>query len=106
MRTMQLLGRRLLDGLRWFFEGWVFATFALWALLFFNALMIALLLLPPSETALGAFAQDFKRRCLEFDPVTGKFDWSYLIPYFTGPLVLGVATVAVYRRQRSLPCWR
>jgi hypothetical protein len=101
MKTLQLLGRRLLDGLRWFFEGWAFATFTLWTLLFFNALMLALLFVPASESALGSFAQDFKRRCLEYDPVTGRFDWSYVIPYLTAPLVLGVATVLVYRRQLS-----
>lgn len=82
-----------------FFERGYFAVFMLSALLFWNALMITLVMLPEAESGIGAFAQEFRQWCFGYDEATGTINWAYIIPFITVPLILGGATVAVYFGQ-------
>jgi protein SCO1/2 len=85
--------------MRRLFEGPWFAVFMIAALVLWNAFILVIMLVPPMDGTLGAFTEDFKRRCLEYDPLTGRADWGNALPYLTVPFVLGTATVLVYRGQ-------
>ncbi|MBZ0136805.1 MAG: hypothetical protein K8I27_10570 [Planctomycetes bacterium] len=82
-----------------FMEDGRFAVFMLAALLLWNGLMIALVAVPPAGGAVGEFASEFRKWCFRYDADTGAIDWTFTIPFFTAPLVLGAATIAVYYRQ-------
>ncbi len=93
------LMRRSPGLLRRLFEGPWFALFMISALMFWNALILALMFLPSAPGPLGAFSEDFRRRCLEYDAATGSVVWANALPYITVPVVLAVATTLVYARQ-------
>ncbi len=81
------------------FEGPWFAVFMMSVLVLWNALILTLMLMPPANGPLGSFTEDFRRRCLEFDAVTGSVVWGNALPYITVPAVLATGTLLVYRRQ-------
>jgi protein SCO1 len=82
---------------RYFGEGW-FAVLMISTVVFWHILLLGLLAVPQSETAFGEFAEDFRRRCLEFG-TTGSYNWAFIIPMFTAPIVIGTAVVLVYKRS-------
>jgi hypothetical protein len=82
---------------RYFGEGW-FAVFMISTVVFWHILLVGLLLVPASETSFGEFAEDFRRRCLEFG-TTGSYNWAFIIPMITAPVVIGSATFFVYRQS-------
>jgi hypothetical protein len=79
-------------------QGGGMAVFLLTAVVLWNALMLALLLLPASESAMGSFASDFRRLCLEADSFGGTGNWAFAIPFLLTPAILGAAVFMVYRR--------
>jgi protein SCO1/2 len=89
----------VLGSLRALFEGPWFALFMISVLVLWNALILTLMLMPAAPGPLGAFTEDFRRRCLEYDAATGSVVWANALPYITVPSVLAVATVMVYRKQ-------
>lgn len=91
--------------LRSLFEGPWFAVFMLCVLVMWNAMLVAMMLMPDAEGALGDFTADFKRRCFDYDSMTGSVKWASVLPYVTAPFILGTATFLVYRRQLAL-AWR
>ncbi|MCC7510176.1 MAG: SCO family protein [Planctomycetes bacterium] len=93
--TATIAGRTL----RSLFEGPWFAVFMLCVLVVWNAMLVAMMLMPDAQGALGEFTADFKRRCFDYDSVTGSVKWASVVPYVTAPLILGTATFLVYRRQ-------
>lgn len=95
MRTAASTGRTL----RSLFEGPWFAVFMLSVLVAWNAMLVAMMLMPDAQGALGEFTADFKRCCFDFDAVTGSVKWASVVPYVTAPLILGTATFLAYRRQ-------
>jgi protein SCO1 len=80
---------------RYFGEGW-FAVFMISTVVFWHVLLLGLLMVPASESSFGEFAEDFRRRCLEYG-TTGSYNWAFIIPLFTAPIVIGTATFLVYR---------
>jgi protein SCO1 len=82
-----------------FIEDGRFAVFMLAALLLWNGLMLALVAIPPQGGVIGEFASEFRKWCFRYDATTDTIDWTFTIPFFTVPFVLGAATVAVYYRQ-------
>lgn len=87
---------------RRFFRSWRFGAFSLAAVLLYHLLLISIMLVPASAPgALGQFAQDFRRWCLDYDDVQG-INFGFVIPLFTGPVVLGVITLAIYGSQWRL----
>lgn len=84
---------------RRFFRSWRFGVFSLTAVLLYHLLLLSVLLVPDTATgALGQFAQDFRRWCLDYDDAQGV-NFGFVIPLFTGPVVLGLITWAIYGSQ-------
>ena len=81
------------------FEGPWFAVFMVSVLVLWNAMLLAVMLAPDLQGPIGAFSADFKRRCLQYDSLTGSVNWGNAIPYMVTPVVLGTATVLIYRKQ-------
>jgi protein SCO1/2 len=77
-----------------FLAGGGFPAFAISLVLFYELLLLALLLTPGAETGLGAFAEEFRIWCFGQDPATGRLDWGYVIG-MTGPPLLLVAMLAL-----------
>jgi protein SCO1/2 len=81
------------------FSGWRFPVFALSLIIAYELLIVAMLLLPISDDALGRFAEEFKIWCFGYDPATGKSQPMYLFLMLTEPLVLGLVLAGVYGKQ-------
>lgn len=96
---------RVAARVRRFFRSWRFGVFSLAAVVLYHLLLGAILLVPQSTAgALGEFAQDFRRWCLDYDDVQG-INPGFLIPLVVGPLMLGLITLAIYGSQLPL-AWR
>jgi protein SCO1 len=51
---------------------------------------------PVSDTAWGAFAEDFKVWCFGYDPETGSIQWIYLFMFTINPLILSLVILFVW----------
>lgn len=69
---------RVLEAIRGFFGGGAFPVFTITLLLCWESFLIGVLLVPPSPSALGAFAEDFRVWCFGYDPSTGRTEWAYV----------------------------
>lgn len=90
---------RMLKAAGGVFEDGRFAVFMLAALLFWNGLMLALVAIPPERGPLSEFAGEFRKWCFRYDADSETIDWTFTIPFFSVPMVLGLATLVVYFRQ-------
>jgi protein SCO1/2 len=79
----------LIEVIERFLSGGGFPVFALSLLLFYELLLIGLLLTPGGETGLGAFAEDFRVWCFGYDPATGRLEWGYVAAMTAPPALLG-----------------
>jgi protein SCO1/2 len=70
---------RMVRRLHGFLVGGSFPAIALSILVCWVALLIGILMIPPSPTALGAFAEDFRIWCFGYDPATGRTEWAYVM---------------------------
>ncbi|MCC6465751.1 MAG: hypothetical protein IT463_10465 [Planctomycetes bacterium] len=82
-----------------FFHTWRFPVFLFAALAFYGAVTAAILAIPPGDGALGGFARDFRRWCLDSDTDGSAVNAGFVIPFVTVPVVLVLATVAIYWGQ-------
>jgi len=80
-----------LETLQRFMGGGGFAAFALWLVLFYELLLVWLLLVPPGTSE---FADEFRVWCLGYDPATGHTEWAYVMS-MTVPQALLAAMVAL-----------
>jgi protein SCO1/2 len=80
-----------LEILQRFIGGGGFPAFALWLVLFYELLLLWLLLMPPGSSE---FIDEFRMWCLGYDPATGHTEWSYVMA-MTVPQALLAATVAL-----------
>lgn len=76
-----------------FFTSWRFPLFTLSVLLFFAMLVLALALIPVSDSGIGTFAEEFKIWCLGYDPATGEMESMYLVMFLVQPLILSLFIV-------------
>ncbi len=90
--------RKVLEGIRVFFESWRFPSFMLIVVALYMIVELAILFIPPAPDGLGAFAEDFRTWCFGYDPATGRMEWSYLVMFLTQPLILGAVIYAFWRR--------
>ena len=81
-----------------FFGGPAFPVFVLAVLLLYEASLVALTLVPPADTGLGAFAADFRVWCLAADPATGRTNWGYAIGMMSPPLLVAVPVAWLWWR--------
>jgi len=80
--------RMVTDAVYRFLVGGGFPAFTLCLLLFYVMLLVGLLLAPPGQTGLAAFADDFRIWCFGFDPATGRVEWSYVVAMTVPPMML------------------
>lgn len=79
-----------------FFISWRFPSFMLAALFFSWVLIMIMVFVPVTDTAWGAFAEDFKVWCFGYDPATGSIQWIYPIVFTINPLILSVVILFVW----------
>lgn len=84
-----------------FFAGWTFPVAALTVLVLFTSLMLTILLVPPGETALQVFANDFKIWCFGLDPTTGQVQIIYVMAMVVGPMMMCLVIVGVWWQPLS-----
>lgn len=68
---------------------WPFAAFLLFAIVFSELALGALMLWPADAGAFGAFADEFRKWCLGQDGATGTLQWAYVAMYILNPLAVG-----------------
>ncbi len=90
--------RKSFDAIRTFFDSWRFPSFMLFVIGMYLVLEVALIFVPPSESTLGAFAEDFRIWCFGYDPATGKMETGYLVMFLTQPFILGAVIYAFWRQ--------
>lgn len=75
-----------------------FALFVLFTMLFTSLLTAGLLLVPPSDSGLGAFARDFRTWCLGGDPVTGGVPIAAVLTILVSPVLMAGFISLVWAR--------
>ncbi len=89
---------RLVEGSSRFFGGPAFPAFVLTVLLLYEACLVALTVVPPADSGLGAFAADFRVWCLAADPATGRTNWGYAIGMMSPPVFVAISIAFVWWR--------
>lgn len=89
-------------------SGWRFPVAALSVLLFGTLASAAMLLVPPGDSPLHAFAEEFRVWCFGWDPVSGKLDTTAVVLVVTDPLLLAAVIVGVWWRplREARPTFR
>ena len=77
-----------------FFSGSAFPGFALFLVLFYELLLLGLLLTPSAASGVGAFADEFRVWCFGLDPATGRIELAYVLGV-TGPPALLAVLIAL-----------
>lgn len=88
----------LVRALHWMFATWRFPVFVLSMLVFYELVLVALLFLPDTGGALGAFALDFKIWCFGYDPATRHLQPMSVVMMLTEPLTLAATMLFVWWR--------
>jgi protein SCO1 len=96
---------RLLARIAAFFKEGGFPIFALSALFFYQIFVAIMILWPPTGSVWGAFAEEFRIRCFQYDPKTGWMQWSQVMIMISEPLLLQVIVVLVWRTT-LMDAWR
>ncbi|MEX0904921.1 MAG: SCO family protein [Balneolaceae bacterium] len=79
-----------------YFITWRFPVFMLVTLFLSWVLIMIMAFVPASETAWGAFAEDFKALCFGYDPATGTLEWIYLFMFTINPFLMAVVILFVW----------
>ena len=66
-----------------------FAMFVLWVLFFYEVFVAVMTFAPIPGGATGAFLEDFRVRCYQFEPKTGMMQWSSVFVMLAEPMPLG-----------------
>lgn len=82
-----------------FFASWRFPIAALTLLVGYKLLLLAMLLAPVGDSALGQFAEQFKTWCFGYDPATGHVVPVQAVMMLTEPLALGALIALVWWGQ-------
>lgn len=85
------------DGVLRLFSGGRFPAFALSFVLFYELLMIAMLVMPAGPSGLGAFAEDFRIWCFGYDPATGHLNLSAALSFLGPPAMLSIGLALLWR---------
>ncbi len=84
-----------------FIISWRFAVLMLSVLFFFTLLLVAVIVLPTDAGPFASFAEDFKVWCFQYDPATGRMEWSYVVMFLLQPLLISIVILAVWWKQLS-----
>ncbi|MCP5068680.1 MAG: SCO family protein [bacterium] len=72
-----------------FMSGGGFPVFAISLLACWEVFLISVLLVPPSPSPLGAFAENFRIWCFGYDPATGRTEGAYVFAMLFPQLMMG-----------------
>ena len=91
MANVQQHGRfdRTIEATRSFLSGGGFPVFAISMLACWEVFLVGVLLVPPSPSPLGVFAEDFRIWCYGYDPATGRTEWAYVSAMLFPQLMMG-----------------
>ncbi|MDH3519587.1 MAG: SCO family protein [Myxococcales bacterium] len=96
--------RGVLERIRCFIEGGGFPATTLCLIVFYELLLLGLLLTPPGGGELGDFAEEFRVWCFGYDPATGGMQWAYVMAMLAPQLMLG-AVVALFWWEPLRAVW-
>jgi cytochrome oxidase Cu insertion factor (SCO1/SenC/PrrC family) len=80
---------RSIEAISSFFSSGGFPIFTISLLACWEVFLIGVLLVPPSPSPLGAFAEDFRIWCFGYDPATGRTEWAYVASMLLPQLMMG-----------------
>ena len=91
MTNTQRPGRfnRLIEAIQGFLSGGGFPMFTIALLVCWEVFLIGVLLFPPSPSAFGSFAEDFRIWCFGYDPATGRTEWAYVMAMLLPQVMMG-----------------
>ncbi len=78
-----------IEAIRGFITGGAFPVFSISLLASWEVFVIGMLLIPPSPSPLGAFAEDFRIWCFGYDPATGRTEWAYVMSMLLPQIMMG-----------------
>ncbi len=76
-----------------FMTGSGFPAFTVSLLLCWEVLLVGIFLVPPSPSALGVFAENFRVWCFGYDPATGQTEWAYVLAMLLPQLLMAAFVV-------------
>jgi len=79
-----------------FITGAGLPAFALPLLVFYEALLVALLFTPAADSGLGAFAEDFRVWCFGYDAASGSLQWGVVLGMLAPPVVMAAVFLAFW----------
>jgi protein SCO1 len=82
-----------------FFARGAFPVFALSLLLFYQIFVVVVVFWPPGGNVWGAFAEEFRIRCFQYDPKTGWMLWSQVAVMVSEPVLLQGIVLLIWRKQ-------
>ncbi len=80
------------------FASWRFPAATISLLVFYKLLMLFVLLVPASPSALGQFAEEFKTWCFGYDPATGSMEPMYVVMMLSEPVLLSGIIALIWGR--------
>jgi protein SCO1/2 len=91
MTSIERPGRfiRSIEAIQGFLIGGGFPVFTISLLFCWDLFLIGMLLVPPSPSAFGSFAEDFRIWCFGYDPATGRTEWAYVMAMLVPQLMMG-----------------
>jgi protein SCO1/2 len=81
-----------------FLAGGGFAVFALGLLLFYQLFVAGMTFAPVRAGRLGAFVEDFRVRCFQYQPRTGVMEWGSVAVMLAEPVPLALMVLLVWKR--------
>lgn len=86
----------MLEKIENYFISWRFPSFMLITLFLSWVVIMFMAAVPVSDTTWGAFAEDFKVWCFNYDPETGSMEWIYVFMFTVNPLILALTILFVW----------
>lgn len=80
-----------------YFSGGRFPVFALAFVLFYELLIVAMLVVPAAPSGLGAFAEDFRIWCFGYDPATGHWSVAAALSFLGPPAILSAGLALLWQ---------
>lgn len=90
---------RPLAAMHVFFSSWRFPVLMLAVLLSFDLFQLLMLVIPKSDTGIGAFAEEFRVWCYGKDQGTGEFEKSYIAIFLAQPAAMCAVLFVVWKKQ-------
>jgi protein SCO1 len=99
MNTINEIFERILARLGAFFSRGTFPVFALAVLFFYQIFVIIVVCWPPTGSVWGAFSEEFRIRCFQYNPKTGWMLWSQVVVMISEPVLLQGIVLLIWRKQ-------